>query len=385
MLTDGENANSEAARQCLAALTTKLETGEITPTQTATLRGQLQPLLRKHLADKNGPLYVDAVLLATALKDRRSIEVAHKWLTAAEQHESIRLKALAALIAGGDEAVLDAAAPLLAISQANSPRFRGQVLAALGRLHEPRVAEVVLAQYARMEPDLQPRAIELLAQRPAWSKQLLKAIGDKKVLASALNVNEIRELLASKDPEIVKQAKALWGAVRTERNPERERVVAQMRTFLQKHRGDAMAGVQVFKKVCAQCHQIYGEGQDVGPDLTANGRGSYEQLLSNVFDPSLVIGASYQATTVSTTDGRFLTGLVVEDGSQRVVLKLQGGKLETIPRGQVEEMAVSMVSLMPEGLEKQLQPQEIADLFAFLTLDKPPGDPTARKIPGAPR
>jgi putative heme-binding domain-containing protein len=384
-LTDGENANSEGARQCLAALTTKLETGEITPTQAATLRQQLQPLLRKHLADKNGPLYVEALLLATTMKDRPSMEIAHRWLTSADRPESVRLKALDALIAGGDEAVLDAAAPLLAQSKAHSLQFRGQVLAALGRLHEPRVAEVVLAQYLRMEPDLQPRAIELLAQRPAWSKQLLMAIGDKKVSASALNVNEIRELLASKDPEVVKQAKALWGAVRTERNPERERVVAEMRTFLQKRRGDPMAGVQVFKKVCAQCHQIYGEGQDVGPDLTANGRGSYEQLLSNVFDPSLVIGAAYQATTVSTTGGRFLTGLVVEDSPQRLVLKLQGGKLETIPRGEVDEMAVSKVSLMPEGMEKQLQPQEIADLFAFLTLDKPPGDPAARKISGTPK
>ncbi len=87
---------------------------------------------------------------------------------------------------------------------------------------------------------------------------------------------------------------------------------------------------------------------------------------------------------MQTTRGRTLTGLVVEDNAQRVVLKLQGGKLETIPRGDVEEMSVSQVSLMPEGIEKQLKPKEIADLFAFLTLDRPPDDPTARRIPGTP-
>ena len=76
---------------------------------------------------------------------------------------------------------------------------------------------------------------------------------------------------------------------------------------------------------------------------------------------------------------------VRQDNPQRVVLKQQGGKLETIPRGEVEELQVSKVSLMPEGLEKQLKPQEIADLFAFLVLDKPPTDPTARKIKGAPK
>ena len=46
---------------------------------------------------------------------------------------------------------------------------------------------------------------------------------------------------------------------------------------------------------------------------------------------------------------------------------------------------MSKVSLMPEGMEKQLKPQEIADLFAFLVLDKPPSDPTARRIPGTPK
>ena len=75
------------------------------------------------------------------------------------------------------------------------------------------------------------------------------------------------------------------------------------------------------------------------------------------------------------------TGLLVEDSPQRVVLKVQGGKLETVAREDVDAMKVSELSLMPEGLEKQLKPQEIADLFAFITLDKHPDDRTARPIP----
>ena len=122
-----------------------------------------------------------------------------------------------------------------------------------------------------------------------------------------------------------------------------------------------------------------------GPDITLNGRSNFDQLLSNVFDPSLVIGAGYQAVSVTTVKGRSLTGLLVEDTPQRVVLKVQGGKLETIARAEVDDLTVSKVSLMPEGIEKQLKPQELADLFAFLVLDKPPSDPNARKIPGAPK
>jgi putative heme-binding domain-containing protein len=104
-----------------------------------------------------------------------------------------------------------------------------------------------------------------------------------------------------------------------------------------------------------------------------------------VFDPSLVIGPSYQAVTVVTTKGRSLTGLLVEDSPTRVVMKVQGGKQEIIPRSEVEEQSLSKMSLMPEDVEKQLKAQEIADLFSFLVLDKPPSDPNARRVPGTPK
>ena len=211
----------------------------------------------------------------------------------------------------------------------------------------------------------------------------MKAVQEGRVPPGDLNVNQIRKLLGSKDPSLVRRAKSVWGTVREGRSPDRERVINAARESLRKTPGDPLAGAEVFKRVCAQCHKIYGEGQDVGPEITLNGRGSYEQLLSNVFDPSLVIGTAYQGTTVATTDGRVLSGLLVEQSPQRVVLKLQGGKTETIPRGQVDELKVSPLSLMPEDLDKQLKPQELADLFAYITLDRPPGDPNARPIPGA--
>jgi putative heme-binding domain-containing protein len=197
-------------------------------------------------------------------------------------------------------------------------------------------------------------------------------------------VNQIKKLLASGDPEIERKINEIWGAIRTERNEQREVVVKEMRSFLEQSPGDPHRGSLVFAKVCGQCHKIYGEGHEVGPDITGNGRGSFEQLLSNVFDPSLVIGEAYQARTVITFDGRVLSGLPAEDSEQRIVLNMQGGKTETIAREDVDQMKISKLSLMPEGLESQLKPHEIADLFAFLTLDGPPKDPKARYIPGTP-
>ena len=386
MLAEGKNADLGAARHCLASLAAKVQTGEIAGANLDVLRSSFEPILKPLLAGKpDDPLAFDAALLATSLKDPAGIDIIRKSLVSPKQPEPQRLKAIEALIAAKDAETLEAVGLVLADAKGGSPQFRGQVLAALGRSEDPGVAAITLAAYPKMEADLQPRAIELLTQRTVWSKQLLRAIEQKKIPASALNVNQVRKLLASKDPDVIKQVTTQWGQLRQDRNPEREQVVADMKKFLTETRGDADKGVAVFKNLCAQCHKIHGEGQDVGPDITANGRSTFDQLLSNVFDPSLVIGAGYQAVTVSTVKGRSLTGLLVEDTPQRVVLKVQGGKLETVARADVDEMTVSNVSLMPEGVEKQLKPQEIADLFAFLVLDKPPSDPTARKIPGAPK
>src|SRR5207244_4259928 len=254
-----------------------------------------------------------------------------------------------------------------------------------GKLEDPKVAATVLKNYVTMEADLQPKAVDMLTQRAIWSRTLLAEIAAKRLTPNVLNVNQVRKLLASKDAELVKQVTKVWGTVRDGRNPEREKLVAQMRDLLKKTPGDPKAGRLHFNKICAQCHKLYGEGQDVGPDITSNGRSDFEQLLSNVFDPSLVIGAGYTATTVVTNRGQTIAGLVVEDSPQRIVLKTQGGKIETIPRGDVDQVLHSKLSYMPEDVEKQLQPQEIADLFAYLCLDRPPEDPKARKIPGTPR
>jgi putative heme-binding domain-containing protein len=265
-----------------------------------------------------------------------------------------------------------------------SSEARSRIIAALGIRNEPEVASAILEAYPRLAPELKSRAIELLTQRPEWSKELLAKVASKSIPVHAIDVNQVRKLQSIKDPEIARLVKSLWGTVRTERNRQREQVVRQMRGHLASTPGDPKAGEAVFKKICAQCHKIYGEGQEVGPDLTSNGRNDFNQLVSNVFDPSQVIGDAYESTTIATQDGRVLTGLLVEEGADHYLLKLQGGKVETIPRSQVDEMKTVSVSLMPEGLENQMSPQELADLFAFLCLDKHPTDPSAKSLPGSP-
>src|SRR5262249_24058587 len=155
-------------RPCLAALAGKLQTGEIGAAQVPMLREKLLPVLRAHFQKQNDPLALDCVLLASSFRDPEATEATRKVFAAREQPESARQRALEALTACGDTVCLDAVATALADAKAQSLPFRGQVLATLGRLNEPRVAVIVLERYGKMEPELQPRAIELLTQRVTW-------------------------------------------------------------------------------------------------------------------------------------------------------------------------------------------------------------------------
>jgi putative membrane-bound dehydrogenase-like protein len=383
-VTKADGAAPELAARLLGQLAAKVQTGEIAGERLAELKQAFAPLVAARIAaGAADPQSLDAALLAASWKDTAGLAALRSLIVAAGTSPERILQAVAALVAAGDVEVLPPISKVLGLRDRYSVDLRAKVLAALGKLDHANVATVVLNAYPQSEPELQPQIVELLTSRASWGKALLKAIAEKQVAANALNENQVRKLLASKDDDLRKLVVAQWGSVREERNPAREQVIAAMRTHLRKTPGDPFKGQEVFKKVCGQCHKIYGEGQEVGPDITLNGRNSFEQLLSNVFDPSLVIGASYQAQVVQTTDGRTLTGLLAEDSPQRIVLKVQGGKQEIIPRDQVEDSGVSKVSLMPEALETQITRQELADLFAFITLDKPPSDPTARRLAGA--
>ncbi|MFM7149220.1 MAG: c-type cytochrome, partial [Gemmataceae bacterium] len=379
-LKSGEQS-SVVSRQILTALATRIRNGEID----GVTRDQLKDSLWKNVEKKDER---EAVLLGALLNDSGCQEKLREWVVGGKgkPDESAQLQNLETLIVAQPSSIAGMVRRLLDDPEMRLPSVqgRGQFLAMLSRLDDDTIADTVLTAYASFEPELKPRAIELLTQRATWGKKLLRAMGEKKVPSGVLNVNQARRLLASQDAELSKLVAKHYGTIRMDRNPGRENLVREMGQMLRRTQGDPQRGAEIYKKLCAQCHKIHGEGVEVGPDITLNGRSSFDQLLSNVFDPSLVIGPSYQAVTVETTKGRSLTGLLAEDNTLRVVLKVQGGKQEVIPRSEIESMQVSKLSLMPEDVEKQLKAQEIADLFAFLVFDRPPTDPAARRIPGTP-
>jgi putative heme-binding domain-containing protein len=374
--------DEQRAQQCLSAVSAKLSS--LNEPATEQLKAALDWVLQKIFARKTkGPLFLSAQLLAARLGLAKiDPAVVRSRFISAEQPEGARLQALDALIAFRDSSLIT---ELPGVFSSNSPPFVARVFAALGRVDDPKLADILLAEYPKLAPELQPLAVDLLMQRERWARKLLDAVLVNRFPKSVLNANHLRKILESNDREALWAVEKAFGKIRAERNPEREKIVKEMAAYFEQTMGDPHRGQTVFRNLCGQCHRIYSEGGNVGPDITGNGRASFEQLLSNVFDPSLVIGPAYQVTTVVTKDGRNLTGLITEDNEQRIVVRMPGEGEETVPRNNVKYTRVSKLSMMPEGLETALDRKDLADLFAFLALDKPPGDASAKLIPGAPK
>lgn len=379
------DVDPESARGTLGTLREKIVSGELSEQRVAELRPRLESLL-KPIQEQGAPhpLHADAILLAAAWGDSEAARGLSDLFENERLRDSTRAEAVRLWLGQVDSAEvpgrLRQVRELLEKST-TQPEFQQLVLQAVGQNRHPEVATFFLEVHQRLNPTLRSQVIELMTRRAAWSKALLREIDQQRLPASVLNANQVARLQSSPDESLVELSRQVWGTVRLQRNPDRQRVIHEVRELIEQEEGNPFRGREVFRKVCANCHVMHGEGHDVGPDITRNGRGSLEQLLSNVLDPSLVIGASYQGRIVVTEQGQVLTGLVIEENEQRVVLKLPGGERESIRQEEIETMHVSELSLMPEGLEEQLERQELIDLFAFLQLDKPPEDPTARRIP----
>ncbi|MFV1969085.1 MAG: c-type cytochrome, partial [Pirellulaceae bacterium] len=135
-------------------------------------------------------------------------------------------------------------------------------------------------------------------------------------------------------------------------------------------RGDPQRGQRIFlnkKFACASCHRMVFDGGDIGPALTQIGQTRNEQdLLESIVVPSATIVRGYEPWTVVTTDGQVLSGVIQRETSDAIVLTAAADKSSRIDRGDIDEMAPSLVSIMPQGLDRQLTPQQLADLVAFL-------------------
>jgi putative heme-binding domain-containing protein len=133
--------------------------------------------------------------------------------------------------------------------------------------------------------------------------------------------------------------------------------------------GDYVRGEKVFfeKAQCLTCHQVWGNGGRVGPDLTSIGSiRSGRDILESIVLPSSTIAQGYDTLVVTTKDAESYTGVRVGKSDDPLVLRVASGAEVTLHANQIERLEPSKLSVMPEGLLNTLTREEVRDLLGYL-------------------
>lgn len=224
------------------------------------------------------------------------------------------------------------------------------------------VINKLIVKYSSLSPSTRSKAADLLLSKKRWLEILLSRAGEGGFDLRDLDASRQNALQQHADLSIREKANSLLGR---STNSNRDEVLAKYRESLTL-RGSQESGKQHFAKSCAACHRLDGVGYELGPNLATFKYRGAEAILQNVIDPNREVNPQYLSYTVLTTDERTITGMIESETATHLTLVRGDNARDTIPRSEIEQLKSSRVSIMPEGLENQLNPQAMADLLAYL-------------------
>ena len=239
-------------------------------------------------------------------------------------------------------------------------------LDALSGFDVPELARPLLARYTNLTERIRARTREVLLSRKAWARAVLHEVDIGRLSPREFSVEQLRVVALHRDKELDELIRKHWGNISGGTPEEKLAEMRRLNNDLNAGSGEAMRGREVFTRLCASCHALFGEGAKVGPDLTHANRADREYLLASIVDPSAVVRKEYIAHEVEMSDGRVLSGVMAEQSGGNFTLLSGNGERAVVSQAQVKSLRESAVSLMPEDLVRPLKPQELRDLFGYL-------------------
>jgi putative heme-binding domain-containing protein len=318
----------------------------------------------------------NADLRAIVLKLGDIFAAARRVVEDGSQPEADRVAALRLVGRGLDQQIEDLDRLAALVSPQSPSELQQAAVAALGNLNRPQVPTLLLAAWKGISPARRGQVLDVLLSREPWSEKLLDAIEQQTLSVSDVDAARRQRLLGHGTATVRERAQKLFaGTV----NTDRRKVVESLASALTLP-GDITRGRERFAKACAPCHKLAGMGHDVGPDLMSLTDKSPESLLVAILDPNRAVEAKFLSYTAVTKSGKMITGLIASETGNSLTLVAAEGKTDIIPRAELEELVGSNKSTMPEGIEKDVTAQDLADLIAFVRSALPL--PKRKEFPG---
>jgi putative membrane-bound dehydrogenase-like protein len=310
---------------------------------------------------KDAEVRRQAMALAVIFGDPKAFAELRRLVSDPSADAHARQEALAALLDARDPELAPVLHQLLGEKPLRSAALRG-----LASYDDPKTPQVIVQAFSSFSPEEKRDALGTLASRIAYGKALMEAIAAKKIPASDVPAEIVRQLRNLHDKTLNGRIDQVWGVVRST-PAERLRLIQAWRQKIMQAEAvpDLALGRAVFAKTCQQCHTLYGSGGKVGPDITGSNRANLDYLLENILDPSAVIPNEYRATVLTLQNGRVITGIVRSETPAALTVVTANETL-TVPINEIEERTSSPTSMMPEDLLKPLSEEEVRALIAYL-------------------
>jgi putative membrane-bound dehydrogenase-like protein len=247
--------------------------------------------------------------------------------------------------------------------------LRLEVIRAIAAFDDESMADELLKRYDKFTAEEKRAAVQTLAARPKSGWKLAQAIKSEKIARADIPAyipRQLRRVVGSGFVEI-------WGSVE-ELPAEKVKAFEKYRKLLSEeaiNKADPKHGRQIFAKACLSCHKMYGEGGEIGPDITGANRGDLDYILGNLLDPSAEIPEGYQLVVITTRDGRNYAGTVASETAGQLVLRQAVGEPVAIEKADIQSREQVKVSMMPEGLLTTLKDEEVTALIRYLRTTEP--------------
>lgn len=275
--------------------------------------------------------------------------------------EPTRLEAVQLLALSSYESSSPVLIPLLKKGEPETVQL--STISTLSHFSEPKIAEDLTANWPNFSPHVKSQAVAVFLSRPERATVLLRAIQSGVIKPEELTTAQQKFLRNHGNANVRKLAIEVLGAT----PPNKLQVVVDTFQPALTLQGDAAEGRKIFEQRCVSCHRLAGLGFAVGPDLVSAKSNGKEKLLTSILDPSREVAPQYMAFNIETKDGESYVGIIANESTASVTVRQAYGKEDVIQRSNIKGMKTQSQSLMPEGLEAGLKPQDLANLLEFIT------------------
>jgi len=259
---------------------------------------------------------------------------------------------------GGQFAAVSTVLEKLLVEQ--NAELQTAAIESLAAFDDANIASNLIAQWQKFSPDIRQKVLAALLSDRERMKVLLKALEDGKIERTMADPAMQAKLFDHPDKDVVARAQGFFKS----ETDERKAIVASYADAL-KLTGDVMRGRDLFASTCAKCHVPQQGRPRIGADLSGINNKTKEELLNSIMNPSEAIEGRFVNYILTTKDGRIEDGILANETSGAVTLR-NADRDVTILRKNIAEIRASTISLMPEGYEKTLTKQQIADIIAYL-------------------